>query len=295
MANNGEVGHSFVYGYNAKGSNFESANGTLWSYSSVLAKKHNGMIIIDNHIANYSNTSQKHASHLNRAIGWGTTAREGVITLYRADINQITHSQKNWSMPEVIKEIEGAVEDIKEMLVKQSRARTRSYFTEIERRIANTFRLIDTFGIDKRNKHYKEFVKDFSDIEALKEGYKDIIAEHAKKVEKKRKAQIAKKYKARLEKLQKFTGADLKGYTKTEIVNYDFLFVDDAFLKLKTSANVAVDLIEAKLLWKALKRGYPIIGKKIGYYTIIKHDKKAVKIGCHNILIKELERVLDEK
>jgi hypothetical protein len=61
---NQEVALKFINGIDAKGSNLESRNGVLYSYTSILAKWQNGVIVVDSHIANYSMTSKKHWYHL---------------------------------------------------------------------------------------------------------------------------------------------------------------------------------------------------------------------------------------
>jgi len=61
---NSEVAINFIQGRDAKGSNFKSQGGKLYSYSSLLAEWRGGTIIVYNDIANYSNTSKRHWYYL---------------------------------------------------------------------------------------------------------------------------------------------------------------------------------------------------------------------------------------
>ena len=293
--NNENIGHNFVYGKNGKGSNFESRNNVLFSYSNVLAMKLNsGIILISDAIATYSSSSSRHALHLNRAIGYGTDASEKTITIYRNDLSDLSHFENKRTQKAAVKhEVSHAIETIKDLLIKQSRARKHNYFLEIENYIENTEKIIENFGIDKRSAEFKEFLI-FSDLEELKNNYTDIIQVHKDNEEKKRKKEINKQHAKRSEKIEYFTGMskqELKNYTKKELANYDFLNVKKD--QLCTSRNLCVDLREARILYKSLLAGKDIIGQKIGYYTIISHNKNMVKIGCHNILIKELHRIFN--
>lgn len=61
---NSEVAIAFIQGRHALGSNFKSENGKLYSYSSVLAEWRNGIIIVYEDIATFSNTSKRHWYYL---------------------------------------------------------------------------------------------------------------------------------------------------------------------------------------------------------------------------------------
>ena len=281
--NNTQVAHAFVYGDNGQGSNFKSSNGTLWSYNSILAMRKDDRIFISHHIANYSNSSQKHASHLRSAIGYGTHADAKSIMVY-GDIRDVSNELG------ITHEVDYATTQIKEYLIKQSNARSRSYFDyEIKGFIENTIKLLEYCPIDKRTAIYKEWLK-YSDLDVLKEGYSELIASYKKTKDNEAKKEILRKHKARYKKIQDFTSmtnAEMKNYTKTELSNYDFLKIEND--SVFTSAYSQVPLTLAKTLYRAMKRGNNVIGERINGLT---HNKVSVKIGCHNVLIKELERVI---
>lgn len=61
---NVQVAIKFIEGRDAIGSNFKSENGKLYSYTSLLAEWKNGVIVVYNNIAAYSNSSKKHWYYL---------------------------------------------------------------------------------------------------------------------------------------------------------------------------------------------------------------------------------------
>lgn len=65
---------------------------------------------------------------------------------------------------------------------------------------------------------------------------------------------------------------------------------------VRTSRGAEVPLREATMLYKAIESGKPVIGAKVGHFTVesiedIENDK-IVKIGCHKILLSEAKQVL---
>lgn len=65
--------------------------------------------------------------------------------------------------------------------------------------------------------------------------------------------------------------------------------------RVETSHGAAVDLKDAILLYKLILKGKDIKGLRIGHYTCKGYDTNEVVIGCHNIQLKEIERVLSSK
>lgn len=279
---NQQLGHAFVYASmteNGNASNFSFNGNVLYSYSSILCVKNEGYFIISEPIAHYSNSSSKHHNHLTRAI---------------PNMDKVIYLNRTLSYDETLKSIDindlknSVLEPIKDLLLKQSRARKYSYFDSINRLIKKGFILCEHGSIDKRSKVYKEFIKlAHSDIE---KDYIELIEAH-KKEEEKRKKKIAKqRYEKNLKYLENFTGVSMKDYTPSQIDTFDFLCIKED--KLCTNRGVCVDLQEANILYKRLVSNKDIIGAKIGYYTILNKNDKFVTIGCHKILIKELKRVL---
>ena len=280
MMNNETVAHNFVYGETGKGSSFYSekankAENILYSYSSVLALKFGDIVVISERIAHYSNTSQKHKSHLLRAL----PSYFDVIWVH--DLDNYS-SLKEICNNEALKRVNNNLTDFYK---KQKRARKTDYSYMINREIENGDLILKHGKIDKRKEDFKLFqeLKSSEDLEGLIE--KSIEAE------KKQKAKEAKaKAKRNLERLEKFKGEKLKGFTNAELNECSFLRIDDDIVRTSNSSNVP--LKEAKLLYIAYKKGLKLTGQKIGYYTVIKQDKKYLQIGCNKLSFKDIENTL---
>jgi hypothetical protein len=274
--NNREVAHNFAYGLNANGSNFYSKeDGTLlYSYSSLLARKFGSLILVDEGTATYSITSQKHHSNFLHACNhW--------------DIIYVSELDKYSNLDSFLdqKELLIVVNELIRLSKLQLRARTRDYSYEIESQITKGNYILEYGKIDKRKQSYKMFI-DFKNGVNTEELIQKSIEE-----EKARNKKIAKeKFESNKKRFEDFTG--VKCPYKAEELQYNWLKIEGD--KLKTNSWVTVPLNEALLLYKAYKSGRDIVGKKIDYYTVLKANKKEVKIGCHNILTKELDRVLGE-
>lgn len=279
MSNNSQVAHSFIYGNSDKSANMWSTGNDLYSYNSLLATKYEGLILVSHNIATYSNTSSRHMSHLFKA----TYDTSKLIHIYHASIYNLKSFEIN-------QEVSHVIQLIKDMLIKQERARVTDYFYQIESHINDLTLLMNVFKVDKRSKAYKDYLR-FKDIDKLKEGYKELIDNYAKLEQKRKKAKQLKEYKKKLTQLEKFTGVSMKNYSVSEINTYDFLMIKDEDT-LCTSQKLCVSLQDAKMLYAMLTHGKNIIGSTIGYYTILNHNNKYVTIGCHKILLKELKRVL---
>ena len=277
MSNNSSVAHSFAYGQNDKGSNFYSEeNGTLlYSYSSLMARKFGGLILVDEHIANYSTTSQKHHSHFRSACN-------------HMDIVYVSQLSKYGKLDEFLnqRELNMVNEELIELHKKQKRARVRDYSPEIQEQLTKGSMCLKYGKIDKRSKVYKIFM-DFKNEVSPEEIIQKSIEE-----EKKRNKQIAKQnFENKIKQFEKFTKVKCP-YTKPTDLNYNWLRIEDD--KLKTNSWVSVPLDEARTLYIAFKRGIKVVGQKIDHYTILSANKELVQIGCHKILVKELDRVLGE-
>lgn len=280
---NKQIGHMFVYGdtSRASGSNFHIEFNRLYSYSSlmVIRDPRLNVFLVSEDIATYSNTSCKHYNNFRRAV----PVTMQIITLKRGlnrsdTLNTLDKHDLNDSF----------IEPIKELLVKQSRARKTSYFYQIDQLLKEAYFVAQYGNIDKRSKEYKEFTKLYTSD--LKKDYLELIEQYKKDKETETRKEAKKRYKKNLERLESFTGESMKQYTPEQIINFDFLAIKDD--KLCTNKSVCVNLRETLLLYRRLVTGKNIIGAKIGQYTIINKTKNYITIGCHKILIKELDRAL---
>ena len=284
--NNQQLAHEWIYAGledHGNGSNFSYEGNTLFSYSSVLAVKSEGVIFVSEPIADYSNTSRRHASHMRGAI----PSYNRLIYL-----NQNIDRYINISTMGVGTLKDSFLNPIKELLVKQSKARTRSYFDEINALLEDGMYIIKhSKTMDRRRATYAEFMKLYN--ADLEKDYKDLIQSHIENEKKAEKREAKKRYENNLKRLENFTGCKMNKYTPVEILEYDFLVIKEE--KLCTNRSVCVNLREAQILYKRLEAGKKINGLKIGHYSIVGHNDIFITIGCHKILIKELKRVLNGK
>jgi hypothetical protein len=73
--------------------------------------------------------------------------------------------------------------------------------------------------------------------------------------------------------------------------DFDLLRLSINGENIETSQNVVIPLRDAKVLYLGLKKGENIKGQKINHYLIRDIKDDVIKIGCHNIKLKEVERL----
>lgn len=61
--------------------------------------------------------------------------------------------------------------------------------------------------------------------------------------------------------------------------------------QIETSGGVNIETKKAKVLYKLIEAGKDIKGFKLDYYTVIGIQDNILKIGCHNIPLKEVETI----
>ena len=272
--NNSQVAHHFIYESSpAQGSNFSCINGRLYSFSSVMATIDRGkkIILIDQRISHYSNSSQKHRNHLFRAIPLGYAIFEW--------------RWKDGSF------IQAMYDSILKMLDKQSRARNVDYSRQIDNEISQCERYSVLFP-ELVSKNDKELLKDLFEIniqELLSSSQHLIEANKAKLLALKAK-EDAQRQEARQNNLDKFLGHSNVVYDP----NYNSVYlkvIDDI---LYTSNSIQVPLKDAIVLYKAYLSGKNILNASLCHYTVVKASKESVTIGCTTISAVELNRVLSK-
>lgn len=84
--------------------------------------------------------------------------------------------------------------------------------------------------------------------------------------------------------------ADLRG------LEYDLIRIVDSS-RIQTSRGAFVELLDAKMLLRAIDSGKKVLGEKIGHYTVTgieaRENDKLIKVGCHRILLSEAHAVLN--
>lgn len=61
--------------------------------------------------------------------------------------------------------------------------------------------------------------------------------------------------------------------------------------KVETSRGAEVPTIEARMLYRMLKSGRDIVGRKVGHFTVSQLTETDIHIGCHVIPMSEVERI----
>nr|MBP8634698.1 hypothetical protein [Clostridia bacterium] len=219
--NNEVVAHRFIYEEktSAKGSNFSFEYDRLYSYYSILAKinREKKIVYIDSNIAGYSHSSQKHTTHLRRAI-------PGNYSVFEWDFSEDFITCKR--------------NEIFKLIDMESRARKVSYLPQIKRIIDNVNKYIEVHEIKKLSKESKAHLKDIEsiDIDNLIESSAEVIKRDQERLLKIKKLEDKKKQEYRQNTLDRFLG---QVYNKSDksTVKYDpnynsvYLKVDDESIR----------------------------------------------------------------
>lgn len=272
--NNPQVAHHFIYKYSeAKGSNFSYTNGRLYSYSSLMATidREKKIILIDQRISRYSNSSQKHRNHLFRAIP-----------------SYYSVFEWNWS--------DGSFIDTKyhvilDLIDKQSRTRKFDYSNQIARLIDLCNEYVELFQeeVSAENHVLLDQINTINIQELLSSSQHLIEANRARILALKAK-EDEKRQEVRQKDLDKFLGHSNVVYDP----NYNSVYLKVLDDMLYTSNSVRVPLKYAVTLYKAYLEGKNILNAKLENYTVVKASKTSVTIGCTTISATELNRVLSE-
>ena len=268
---NESIAHKWVYhpelSWSSNYSNMSFGSRKLYSYNSVLARNVDGVIHIDHRIATYSNSSQKQATHLRRAI-------PSTWTVFEYDFS--AESALHWYLEQAMY-----------LLDKQSRARTRDYTSKAFRYVSEGMKYVSIYNPDKRTSVYKQLAKLYTNRDSMLDQAKPIIeAQRKAKLAAKRKSDL-KHQAARQAKLDQFTGGGAE--FDPDYSGVYLKVVDD---KLLTTNYITVPLTDALVLYKRWLAGKNILGAKLDHYTVVKSSSKSVTIGCTLINKKELDRVL---
>ena len=270
--NNTQVAHHFIYESSpAKGSNFSCNGRKLHSYSSLMATidREKKIILIDKEISTYSNSSQKHRSHLLRAIPshynvfeWHWNDGSFIDTKYHVILNFID---------------------------KQSRARKVDYSNQIERLIDLCNEYSNIFMIEEKDKVLLDEI-DTININELLSSSKHLIEANRTRILALRAKEDAQHQESRQKVLNKFLGHNNVVFDP----NYNSVYLKVIEDKLYTSNSITVNVMEAITLYKAYLAGKNILNARLGHYVVGKASKTSVTIGCTTISAIELNRVLRE-
>ena len=281
MGKNEEICHKFIYAKEEESYDYASYKMSfhgkkLYSYNSVLAyiDREAKTLVIEDRIANYSNTSRKHFNCL-------MSATPSYYNAFRTDTSN---------------PLGFYIDKINDLLIKQSKARTRSYVYEIRNYINEAYSYTTFFKQDKRSAYYKDIVRFYNNIDDLAaqtQAALDYQSEEAKR-KKAEKAKRDKKYKeSRNLYLANFLSNDESGAIKPKKYdpNYNSVYLKKVGDLLYTTNSIKVNFNSALALWKRYMSGKDIIGLKLEQYTVVKSSQDSVTIGCTTISNKEMSRI----
>lgn len=272
--NNSELAHHFIYNsLEAKGSNFSYNNERLYSYSSLMATidREKKIILIDERISTYSNSSRKHRNHLLRAIPSNYSVFE-----WRKDDGSFIETQHNI---------------IIQLIDKQSRARKVDYTNQIERLIDLSIEYSQIFKkeVEESDLELLHGLKSINISEIITSS-KDLIEANNNKLLALKVKEQEKHQESKQKELNKFLGHSNVVYDP----NYNSVYLKVIEDKLYTSNSITVNTMEAITLYKAYLAGKNIHNARLGHYVVGKVSKTSVTIGCTTISAIELNRVLSK-
>ena len=281
MSKNQEICHKFIYAKEGESYNYASYNMSfygkkIYSYNSVLAyiDREAKTLVVEDSIANYSNTSRKHFNCL-------ISATPGYYNVFRTDTSNPLCFY---------------IDKINNLLAMQAKARKIDYTRESRRYIKEAYLYTTYFKQDKRSAYYKAimtFYNNIDDFAAQTQAALDYQAEEAKR-QKAEKARIDKKNQEAKDKyLANFLSNDESGAIKPKKYdpNYNSVYLKKVGDLLYTTNSIKVNFNSALALWKRYMSGEDIIGLKLEQYTVVKSSKDSVTIGCTTISNKEMSRI----
>ena len=281
MGKNEEICHKFIYANEGESYDYASYNISfhgkkLYSYNSVLAyiDREARTLVVEDRIANYSNTSRKH-------FGCLMSATPSYYNVFRTDTSN---------------PLGFYIDKINNLLTKQARARKSDYTREIRDYINEAFAYTRFFKQDKRSADYKttlNFYNNIDDLAAQTQAALDYQAEEAKRQKAEKAKRDKKNQEAKDKYLANFLSDDESGAIKPNKYdpNYNSVYLKKVGDLLYTTNSIRVNFNQALALWKRYISGKDIIGLKLEQYTVVKSSKDSVTIGCTTISNKEMSRI----
>ena len=130
-------------------------------------------------------------------------------------------------------------------------------------------------------KEYREIKRIVQRLETNKE---QILLEVAEMLKAKEKRQLEKN-KENIKLWRSYEKNYLHGLKSS------FLRFSKDMTNVETSGGVKIEVKKAKVLYKLIEAGKDIKGFKLDYYTVIGIKDNILKIGCHNIPMKEVNTI----
>ncbi len=280
MGKNEEICHKFIYAKEGESYDYASYKMSfhgkkIYSYNSVLAyiDREAKTLVVEDSIANYSNTSRKHFNCL-------MSATPSYYNVFKTDTSD---------------PLSFYIDKINDLLILQARARKRDYTREIRAYIKEAYLYTTYFKQYKRSADYKailNFYNNIDDLAAQTQAALDYQAEEAKRQKAEKAKRDKKNQEAKDKYLANFLLDDESGAIKPTKYdpNYNSVYLKKVGDLLYTTNSIRVDFNSALALWKRYMSGKDIIGLKLEQYTVVKSSKDSVTIGCTTISKKEMSR-----
>ena len=281
MGKNEEICHKFIYAKEEESYDYASYKMSfhgkkIYSYNSVLAyiDREAKTLVVEDGIANYSNTSRKHFNCL-------MSATPGYYNVFKTDTSNPLGFYIN---------------EINNLLTLQAKARKRDYTRKIRSYIKEAYLYTTFFKQDKRSSDYKtilNFYNNIDDLAAQTQAVLDYQAEEVKRQKAEKAKRDKKNQESRNKNLASFLSNDESGAIKPKKYdpNYNSVYLKKVGDLLYTTNSIKVNFPQALALWKRYMSGKDIVGLKLEQYTVVKSSQDSVTIGCTTISNKELSRI----
>ena len=240
---------------------FEGTKIYSYGYHYLLAEFIDNQTVLINDTG-YSNTTGK---HINLVISATSHKRQFFVT--ETDLNEVHNTIKSY-----LKKLPRAREN-KEYYLKQ--------ILKLFRSLNNYLEYTETKTKVSKLPKYKEIKTIVQRLETEKETILKEVAELNK-----RKAQREKE--KQKEQIELWRNHEIRYINR---LSQSLLRLSLDKKQIETSGGVNIETKKAKVLYKLIETGKDIKGFKLDYYTVIGIQDNILKIGCHNIPLKEVETI----
>ena len=211
-------------------------------------------------------------------IGYSVTTAKHI-----SELRQATRHYKQYFVTET--DLRHIITEVRGNIKKLANARKRELYISPILRLWEKF---NTFAQEQKVKRYKsdpryrEFKKIVKTIESP-ELQEELIAWNKKMA----KQAIKLRLKKEAEQFEKFHKHEIDWVRSS---GKDHLRISESKKYVETSQNVKIPTEDAKLLYLSILRGVDVVGYRISHYRVDSING-SLKVGCHDIDIKEVHRV----
>lgn len=263
----GDVAHLFAHQTQPEATNsgrtFFFNGDSIYSYGRhfCIARFHNGRLLFTKRT--YSNTTSKHVS-----MTWSACYHHEKVMCYHPEDRTGLRNFEFWEW------------DINKELSKLGRARKREIYLRNIHSLINEVKVYAEFMDLEIPEKLRAMVYS-SDIESM-------LSAEASKIREIEDAQKATRMAEYKERVQKFKAFEID-HIGMKVGDYDHLRVSES--GFETSQGIKLELLEGIDLYRCIKAGLLKRGDRIKHYIVNSVDSKVLVVGCHKILISEIDSV----